>query len=152
MKAGIAPNSKQPSSSTNCGEVFQFTGPVEGQAKWDLYRRADLFVLPTFSENFGISVAEALAAGVPVITTHGAPWSALPQHQCGWWVPTGAAPLAEALREATSISDDARSAMGARGRQLVQQQFLWPKIAAEMRALYEWTLGLGPQPSSVILN
>lgn len=54
-----------------------FTGPLEDEKKWEAYCRADLFVLPTFSENFGIVVAEALYAGVPVITTKGTPWSEL---------------------------------------------------------------------------
>ncbi|MEZ5591148.1 MAG: glycosyltransferase [Gammaproteobacteria bacterium] len=46
---------------------------------------ADLFVLPSFSENFGVVIAEALAHGVPVITTRGTPWKGLLQHGCGWW-------------------------------------------------------------------
>ena len=58
---------------------------VEGFAKEELYRRADFFVLPTFSENFGSVVAEALGYGVPVITTKGAPWEDLLNHKCGWW-------------------------------------------------------------------
>lgn len=52
---------------------FKFLGSVFGNAKYKLYRDADLFVLPTHSENFGIVVAEALASGTPVITTKGAP-------------------------------------------------------------------------------
>jgi len=56
---------------------FQFIGSVFGKEKDRLYNQADLFVLPTHSENFGVVVLEALAAGVPVITTKGAPWSEL---------------------------------------------------------------------------
>lgn len=56
---------------------FQFVGPVYGCDKEALYANADLFVLPTFSENFGAVVVEALAHGCPVITTKGTPWSEL---------------------------------------------------------------------------
>ncbi|HEY2627796.1 MAG TPA: glycosyltransferase, partial [Usitatibacter sp.] len=54
-----------------------FVGPLYGQQKWDEYSRADLFVLPTHSENFGMAVAEALAAATPAVVTRGAPWSRL---------------------------------------------------------------------------
>jgi len=58
-------------------------GPVYGQEKHAVMRAADLFVLPTYNENFGITVAEALAASVPVITTKGAPWAELLGQQAG---------------------------------------------------------------------
>ncbi|MEI7946288.1 MAG: glycosyltransferase [bacterium] len=54
-----------------------FTGPVFGKDKENLYAKADLFVLPSYSENFGAVVIEALAYGCPVITTKGTPWSEL---------------------------------------------------------------------------
>jgi glycosyltransferase involved in cell wall biosynthesis len=56
---------------------FTYLGDLSDEEKWHAYRRADLFVLPTYSENFGIVVAEALAAGVPVITTKETPWQEL---------------------------------------------------------------------------
>ena len=100
-------------------EVIQFFGPVPDDEKWDVYRRADLFVLPTHSENFGIVVAEALAAGVPALTTTGAPWQDLEHHDCGWWVEPTEQALTTALREAVGASDETRWAMGRRGRRLV---------------------------------
>ena len=51
-----------------------FGGPIYDAAKWDAYRMADLFVLPSLNENFGLTVAEALAAGTPVMATTGTPW------------------------------------------------------------------------------
>ena len=128
---------------------FEFVGPVEGERKWELYRSADLFVLPSHSENFGLVVAEALACGVPVITTKGTPWQDLEIHRCGWWVEMGAEPLANALRAAMALSDAERVEMGQRGRKLVEEKYNWPRIAEQMKAVYEWMLGLGPRPRSV---
>jgi glycosyltransferase involved in cell wall biosynthesis len=131
---------------------FEFPGPVHDAAKWDLYRAADLFVLPSFTENFGMVVAEALACGVPVITTHGAPWAELGERGCGWWVEIGAEPLASALREATALSDAERRGMGARGRRLVEEKYAWPGIAKQMVSVYEWVLGGGPPPECVRMD
>lgn len=129
---------------------FAFIGPVEDGAKWDLYRSADLFVLPTQSENFGIVIAEALACNLPVITTRGTPWEELRQRQCGWWVEVGAGPLAEALNEAVRLPEEERRAMGLRGRKLVEENYTWPAAAKKMGAVYQWMLGLGDKPECVV--
>jgi glycosyltransferase involved in cell wall biosynthesis len=128
-----------------------WTGPVNDHAKWDLYRSADLFVLPTFSENFGIVVAEALAAGVPALTTTGAPWEVLNRERCGWWIGIGVAPLMAALRDATELDDEARHAMGRRGRAYVREHLSWDHVAEGMLAAYRWVLGQGERPSSVVV-
>ena len=131
---------------------FTFTGPVEGEAKRTLYRQADLFILPSHSENFGIVVAEALAYGVPVIATRGTPWENLVTHRCGWWTETGGGPLAAVLREAMALSDEARREMGQRGRRLVEQEYSWPSIATQMRDTYRWMQEGGPKPSCVFTS
>ena len=118
-----------------------FKGPVPDTEKWDLYRSSDLFVLPTYSENFGVVVAEALAAGVPVLTTTGAPWSDLVDRRCGWWVGPALEPLRDALQVATGASDTERCAMGLRGRALVEEHYAWGSIAEHMLEVYEWLLG-----------
>ncbi|MDX1530459.1 MAG: glycosyltransferase [Rhodothermales bacterium] len=128
---------------------ISFTGPVQDAEKWELYGSADLFVLPTFSENFGIVVAEALGAGLPAITTTAAPWEELEAHRCGWWVEVGAEPLAEALAAATTRSDEALAEMGARGRALIRERYAWQRVAADMGAAYAWLLGEGARPDCV---
>lgn len=133
------------------GAAVEYLGPVVGEAKAVLYRQADLFVLPTFSENFGLVVAEALTYGVPVITTRGAPWADLETYGCGWWIDTGVAPLVAALRQALALSDAERQAMGARGRDYVQR-YDWDRIAAETLALYRWVLGQGGRPACVRID
>jgi len=129
--------------------AVQFLGPVADDEKWDVYHRSDLFVLPTHSENFGIVVAEALAAGVPALTTTGAPWQDLEHHDCGWWVEPTEQALTEALRAAVDADDETRRAMGRRGRRLVDEQYSWPGVAKNMTAAYRWLLGDGPRPDVI---
>jgi glycosyltransferase involved in cell wall biosynthesis len=126
-----------------------FSPALEGPEKWAAFRDADLFVLPTHSENFGIAVAEAMAHGLPVITTHGAPWKLLEEEQCGWWVPVSVDGIAAALDDATRRSPEELAAMGERGRAVVVERFSWDKIAADMVACYEWLLGRGAKPDCV---
>lgn len=132
-------------------DSIEHLGPVEGSAKAAVFHEADLFVLPTFSENFGLVVAEALACGVPVITTRGAPWADLETHGCGWWIDTGVAPLEAALRTAMALPDDERRRMGERGRAYVQR-YKWADVAAQTAALYRWLLGQGDRPDCVRLQ
>ncbi|MCB9433784.1 MAG: glycosyltransferase [Ardenticatenaceae bacterium] len=134
----------------NLGQAVKFMGAVANDAKWKVYQEADLFVLPTFSENFGIVIAEALASGTPVITTKATPWHELETYQCGWWVEVGVEPLTAALREAMTLSNEERWQMGQNGRSLIENKYTWPSIAEQMAASYEWILHGGSPPSCII--
>lgn len=127
-------------------ERVEISGPLEGAAKEDLLRAGHVFVLPTLNENFGLVVAEALAAGLPVISTKGAPWSGLIAHDCGWWIDHGVDPLEAALRDALTRPSIALTAMGARGRSWVVRDFSWRSVASQMDELYRWTLKQSSQP------
>jgi glycosyltransferase involved in cell wall biosynthesis len=117
----------------------RFSGPLYGVDKAKAMAQADLFVLPSLSENFGIAVAEALAAGVPVITTKGTPWHEL-EDSCGWWADLGVEPLANALAASMRLTDAERAAMGARGRRLVESKYRWASVSRTMERLYRQLL------------
>lgn len=129
-----------------------FVGPLHGSEKRDAFASADVFVLPTHSENFGIVIAEALGAGVPVITTKGAPWEDLQTHQCGWWVDASVDAIREALLSATQRPKEELVAMGQRGRMLVTDKYRWPKVAEQSLQLYKWLLGQESRPGFVITD
>jgi glycosyltransferase involved in cell wall biosynthesis len=146
------PDEQQIIASHPLPQRVRYVGSVEGDAKARLLSQASLFVLPTHSENFGVVVAEALLAGVPVITTHGAPWQSLQTDNCGWWIPMSEPTLLSTLSAAMQLRPGERRAMGQRGRQLALREFGWPRIASEMAAVYEWILGGGSPPTCVVTN
>lgn len=120
----------------SCTEDFSFVGELRGSALQNEYACADLFVLPTMSENFGSVVIESLACATPVITTEGAPWQGLEDHQCGWWIKIGVESLVKTLEMAMSMSIGDRLAMGLRGRQWVESDFSWPKVVDQLLCKY----------------
>lgn len=118
-----------------------FPGMVQGREKLALYRRADIFVLPSYSESYGIVVAEALACGTPVVTTTGTPWKELQDIDAGRWVAPERGPLAKALCELLEMPREEREVMGQRGRNLVFERYTWEKSAKKLRTVYECILG-----------
>ncbi|MBD0370050.1 MAG: glycosyltransferase [Pyrinomonadaceae bacterium] len=133
-------------------DSVRFLGPLFGQGKFDAFAAADLFVLPSYSENFGIVVAEALSARLPVIATRGTPWQGLKEHSCGWWTQLTEQSLEDALREAMALTDVELKAMGEKGREWMRRDFGWNKIAAQIIEVCKWSLGGGAPPDCVRLN
>jgi glycosyltransferase involved in cell wall biosynthesis len=127
----------------------QFCGPAYGPQRLAAYQSAEVYVLPTRSENFGMTVAESLAAGTPAIVTHGAPWSGLDERGAGWWIEHGVEALEAALDAALSLDRDRLHGMGENGRRWVSQTLGWTEISARMQATYLWMLGRGSRPEYV---
>ncbi len=131
---------------------FQFTGFVEGSRKQSCFDTATLFILPTYSENFGIAIAEALANELPVITTTGAPWRDLIEHRCGWWIQPGVRNVADALISAMACSPHELQAMGKRGRELVLNKYSWSQIGVTGAKVSNWLLNQSsPKPEAINL-
>jgi glycosyltransferase involved in cell wall biosynthesis len=100
-----------------------------------LLSEATALVLCSDSENFGMSVAEALAAGVVPIVTQTCPWEMLQQAGAGFWVPQTADAIADALRQVLA-SPEAAAEMGRRGKTLVAERFLPSAIGARWATEY----------------
>ncbi len=127
-------------------------GSVAGDAKTAAYCEADLFVLATLNDNFAITVAEALAAGTPVIVTKGAPWHGLAREGCGWWVDHGVESLVAALVKAMGMRREALKEMGAKGRAWMVREFSWDRAARDMLDVYRWLVIGGEPPAAVRLK
>ena len=131
----------------------QFVGNLYGAEKMNAYRSAELFVLPTYSENFGLTVAESLAAGTPVIVSKGAPWHDLNERGAGWWIDIGVKALVDCLKEAMSRTPAELGAMGERGRSWMQRDFTWSSGGKKMAETYRWLCDSSlPVPPWVRLN
>lgn len=132
---------KNKSKELGIENLVNFCGGVYGEKKWELFREADVFILPTYSENFGIVVGEALACGTPVITTKGTPWEELNTAHCGWWIDTNTKALTEALTDFLSKPTEELKDMGINGRKLIQNEYSTKKIAYDMFLLYKKIIG-----------
>ena len=133
-------------------ERVSFPGPVYGAQKAEAFRRAQAFVLPSHSENFGNVVAEALSHGVPVVVSRGAPWAEVERRRCGWWVEQGEGPLADCLREVLALPVEELRARGGRGRAWMISEFGWNRVGRMMYETYLWLLGGGTSPDWVRSN
>ena len=129
-----------------------FLGPQFGAAKSECYRACDAFILPSLSEGLPMTVLEAWAYAKPVLMT---PECNLPEGfsaEAALRIGSSPEEIAIGLKQLTEMNDDDRSAIGARGRDLVAKNFSWPRIGEQMRAVYEWLLGGGAPPETLRLQ
>lgn len=117
--------------------------PKHGPAKTSFLHQADLLVLPSYSESYGLVVAEALSHQTPVLTTTAAPWEVLEDEGCGWSVAPTVNGLSRGLVIATSQSPETLARMGLSGRKWVEAQLSWDRIAGQFIRLYEKVLSVG---------
>lgn len=148
---------------SSCVEILS---PVFGEAKVKLYQESSVFCLPSYSENFGMVIAEAMSCGVPAITTNGTPWQLLNgevstmgasldmlgnNKRTGWCIDLSVDNLEKALREAMMMPSVELYEMGQRGSKLVNANFNYRMVAKMNLALYDWIINKAKKPDFVKL-
>lgn len=128
---------KAQAEALGIGTQVCFTGPRYDEDLQEEYRSADALALVSETENFGAVVVDALAYGMPVITSTGTRWSEVEERQCGWWVDNDVDSLVKALQRLCALSDAERIQMGENGKRLIQEKYTWPAVAKQMSAFYE---------------
>jgi poly(glycerol-phosphate) alpha-glucosyltransferase len=134
------------------GPSVAFLGPQFGADKSECYRTCDAFVLPSLSEGLPMTVLEAWAHAKPVLMT---PECNLPdgfEANAALRIGTTPEEIAAGLKVLREMSDNDRSQMGNRGRALVATRFAWARIGEQMRDVYEWVLGGGAVPESMVVH
>ena len=126
--------------SKYCNLGIKVVGPQYGVDKIKTYHSADIFILPTYSENFGMVIAEAMCCGVPVITTRGTPWEILEKENIGWWVEASISSLISTMQKALSLSTEELKQKGIRSRNIIMQEYSSSVISSKYKELYEWVL------------
>jgi len=106
----------------------------DGEGRPQPYAIASLFVLPSHSENFGLVIAEALAAGVPALVTDTTPWTGLTANAAGWCVPWEN--YGSTLATALATPPPELAAMGRRGRDWAAREFSWTRAAGLLVEFY----------------
>ena len=143
-------DNRQP--TTDNGASIIFTGPAFGKQKNELLRRADAFILPSFSEGLPMSVLEAWSYGVPVVMTDECNLPEGFTADAALRIGTDVKSIAEGIRLLQQLTSHDLQSLGLNGRALVKSQFSWPMIAAQMKQVYEWVLGGGDLPSCVVIS
>jgi len=139
---GTAAMLRQQAVKLGIGNEVDIAGPVPNDRLGEHFAGLDLFVLPSRSEAFALTVGEALASGVPSIVTTAAPWGDVVAKGCGWSVAPSLEGLANGLAEATSLPPDVLRSMGQRGREWVREAFSWEAVARRhLIELYGFPLG-----------
>ncbi len=139
------------SSTPKCHSLM-FLGSQFGEAKAACYANCDAFILPSFSEGLPMAVLEAWAYSKPVLMT---PECNLPEGfaaDAAIRIEPNTESIVKGLEQLFRTSSSDLRSLGTNGRQLVAERFAWPKIAQEMKSVYEWVLGGGTKPECVIVN
>ena len=115
----------------------EFKGMVIGENKWETLSSADIFVLPSYQDSFGVAAVEAMAAGLPVVVSDRVGVNdVITSNDAGFVVPLEADALAASI--GTLLDDkQLQSRMGQNGRILAKRRFSWDAVIGQTLGMYQ---------------
>ena len=113
-----------------------FAGPLYDQDKLTAYVDADVYVLPSSYEIFGITILEAMACGIPVVATDRCGIADVVDNQAGLVIPHDSEQLQHALLQ-TLGDNKMRREFGEKGKLLVREKFNWEKVSEQVESVYK---------------
>lgn len=140
---GYQPQMQALALQTGTAQQVRFVGPVGDTDKWRFLAGARLLVLPSYNENFGIVVLEAMAAGCPVVVTPEVGLAAKVRECGAGQVVSGEADALAAAMRLLLEDDDLSARMGEIGRRVAREEFSWPAIARRVDEVYLTCIGNG---------
>ena len=115
---------------------IKLVGGLYSNDKLKALSNSSLFILPTYSENFGLVIPEAFMSGLPVITTNQTPWLNLQEIGCGWTIAPDINELVKALEEATKMTPAELRSMGQIGRNWMIDKYTWKNFRKNLMSIY----------------
>ncbi|MGB3267026.1 MAG: hormogonium polysaccharide biosynthesis glycosyltransferase HpsP [Microcoleus sp.] len=146
--AGYETKIQEKIQNSSLEQSTTITGFVSGDSKVELLRKADLFVLPSYYENFGIAVAEAMAAGVAVAISDRIHIAAdIQQAEAGWVGPLEVGAIANSIKSAL-LNPQERQRRGLNGKEYAEKHYNWEAIARQTIDAYQRILSFIPEGRS----
>ncbi len=130
-------------AQTGCLDAVTFTGMLTGTIKFALLAAANIYVAPSYSEGFSMSVLEGMASGLPCIITTGCNFPEAATAEAAFVVEINADKIATGLIDCLSDPEQAK-AMGDRARKFVFEKYTWDQVACQLQSIYVNILQ--PQP------
>jgi glycosyltransferase involved in cell wall biosynthesis len=127
-----------------------FLGHVAGERARQVWAAVDAFILPSYSEGFSMAVLEAMACRLPSVITTACHFPEAGASRAAIVVAPDAVAVTQGLRELLGRTSQERAMLGQNGRRLVEDQFTWDRQAGRLAAVYEWLIGGGPPPDTVV--
>jgi glycosyltransferase involved in cell wall biosynthesis len=126
-----------------------FSKKKEGEKKWREYLSSDLFVLPSHSENFGVTIAEALSVGLPVVTTTNTPWKKLEEYKAGWCINLSVENMYQCLSHAMKLDEKLLHNLGENGKNWMKKDYSWEMVGEKILKTYSWIQNKEKKPDFI---